>query len=290
MQPSQTDTVVDVAADADPYPDTGFDQRYRPQFHFTPTRNWTNDPNGCVYFDGEYHLFFQHNPEGVQWGNMTWGHAVSTDLVHWKEIAHAIRPDELGTIFSGSAAIDWKNTSGFQDGDIPPMVAAYTCAGRHVEPPRPFTQAIAYSTDRGRTFTKHVGNPVIPSVTGGTDRDPKILWHEPTQKWVMVLYLTEGEKRLGFLTSMDLKTWTQVSEVAGFHECPDLFELALDGDAMNTRWVLLGADAKYLIGHFDGVKFTTQSGKHLGDHGANFYASQTFNDVPPEDGRRIQIA
>ncbi len=257
-------------------------ERYRPQFHFTSAKGWHNDPNGCVFYDGEYHLFFQHNPKGTNWGNMTWGHAVSADLVHWEQLDHAIHPDELGTIFSGSAVIDENDTSGFGGGEHPPLVAIFTYAGE------PFTQGIATSTDRGRTMTKFDGNPVLANQTGGSDRDPKVLWHEPTGQWVMVLYLDAGGQRLAFFTSPDLKAWTKVSELPNFFECPDLFELPVDGDAANTKWVLYGANGHYLLGQFDGATFTPDSpGKRPMDTGGNFYAAQSFNNMP--DGRCVQI-
>ena len=160
---------------------TAYQEAYRPQFHFTPKTNWTNDPNGLIHYKGEFHLFFQHNPSGINWGNMTWGHAVSTDLVHWKQLPHAIHPDELGTIFSGSGAVDWKNTGGFQTGDESVLVNFYTSAGSHAPEQVPFTQSIAYSNDRGRSWTKYEGNPVIEHIVG-SNRDPKVIWHEPTQK------------------------------------------------------------------------------------------------------------
>ena len=265
-----------------------YEETYRPQFHFTPRENWTNDPNGLVYYDGEYHLFFQHNPEGINWGNMTWGHAVSPDLVHWTQLDHAIYPDEHGTIFSGSAVFDSENTSGFQSGPHPPLVCVYTYAGEFGTPKRPFTQAIAYSTDRGRTFTKYEGNPVVENLGPG-NRDPKVFWHRPTQKWVMVLYVgTRGH--FVILGSNDLKTWERLSDITfpDGHECPELFELPIDGDPDNTRWILWEGGGRHRIGRFDGVTFTPESDVLPSEWGRNCYAGQTWNDVP--DGRRIFIA
>ncbi len=273
-------------ADAVPYGSNLYDEPLRPQFHFSQKVGWNNDPNGMCYLDGEYHLFFQHNPFGWKWGNMTWGHAVSTDLIHWKQLENALLPDQHGTIFSGTGAVDRHNTAGFKTGEDDVMILAYTYAGRFGYPPRPYTQAIAYSNDHGRSFVKYEGNPVVPNLSGGGDRDPKIFWHEPTERWVMVLYLAEG-KRFGLFTSKNLKEWRKVSEMKGFHECPELFELPIDGDEDNRRWVIFGADAQYYIGRFDGREFTPEHEHKYRVHYGQYYASQTFNQTP--DGRRIQI-
>ena len=264
-------------------------ERYRPQFHFSSRRGWNNDPNGMVYYDGEYHLFYQHNPYGWNWGNMTWGHAVSKDLVHWEELEDAIHPDELGTIFSGSAVVDHKNTTGFQTGAEKPIVCVYTYAGGRSRwsEGEPFTQAIAYSTDRGRTWTKYSGNPVQGHISGN-NRDPKAFWHEPIQKWVIVLYLDDA--RMGFFTSDDLKSWEMHSELKCFHECPELFALPVDGNTEQTKWVLYGGSGEYLLGSFDGQRFVPDGEAIQFHYGDCFYASQTFNNVPESDGRRIQIA
>ena len=267
---------------------TAYKEAYRPQFHFTPKTNWTNDPNGLIHYKGEFHLFFQHNPFGIDWGNMTWGHAVSPDLVHWKQLPHALHPDELGTIFSGSGVVDWNNTGGFQTGDEAVLVNFYTSAGSHAPEPVPFTQSIAYSNDRGRSWTKYEGNPVIEHIVG-SNRDPKVIWHEPTQKWVMALYLDKNDYAL--FGSTNLKEWTRLSDLQiPDTECPDIFELPVDGDAENTRWVFWGAAGKYYVGDFDGTTFTPEGDAHRADYGANFYAAQTWSDVPASDGRRIQIA
>ena len=267
---------------------TAYKEAHRPQFHFTPKTNWTNDPNGLIYYKGEYHLFFQHNPFGIDWGNMTWGHAVSPDLVHWKQLPHAIHPDELGTIFSGSGVVDWQNTGGFQTGDESVLVNFYTAAGSHAPQEVPFTQSIAYSNDRGRSWTKYEGNPVIEHIVG-SNRDPKVIWHEPTQKWVMALYLDQNDYVL--FGSTNLKEWTRLSDLQiPDTECPDIFELPVDGDAENTKWVFWGAAGKYYVGNFDGTTFTPEGDAHRSDYGANFYAAQTWSDVPESDGRRIQIA
>ncbi len=264
-------------------------EKYRPQFHFSSKRGWNNDPNGLVYYAGEYHLFYQHNPYGWNWGNMTWGHAVSKDLVRWEELGAAIHPDALGTIFSGSAVVDEQNTAGFQQGDEKTLVAAYTYAGdtsRWSEGAK-FTQAIAYSNDRGRTWTKYEGNPVLGHIVGG-NRDPKVIWHEPSKHWVMVLYLDDNH--MGFFSSKDLKVWERQSELKCFYECPDLFPLPVDNDVNKMKWVLYGASGEYYLGEFDGKTFTPDGEALPFNYGNCFYASQTFNNIPSEDGRRIQIA
>lgn len=260
----------------------------RGQFHFSPKRGWNNDPNGMVYFNGEYHLFFQHNPYGWPWGNMHWGHAVSRDMIHWEELGDKLAPDAMGPMFSGSAVVDWKNTSGFGKDGKPPLVLIYTAAGN------PTVQAIAHSTD-GRHFTKYSGNPVVKQITGG-NRDPKVMWHEPTKKWVMVLYVEWQKKHtIHFFTSPNLRDWTLASITDGIpgsnflFECPDFFELPVDGKSSNKKWVLLAANGEYATGTFDGTKFTPEQSKLTGHRGRGFYAPQTFSDIPKKDGRRIQI-
>lgn len=263
-------------------------EKYRPQFHFTPMKNWMNDPNGLVYYKGEYHLFFQHNPSGINWGNMTWGHAISTDLVHWKQLANAIEPDELGTIFSGSAVVDWNNTSGFQTGTENVLVAFYTAAGKFASPEKPFTQCIAYSNDRGRTWIKYKNNPVIEHIRG-ENRDPKVIWYEPAKTWIMALYLDGNDFML--LCSKDLKQWKRLQDITlpGSGECPDFFPLAVDGNPENVRWVFWGANGRYMLGTFDGQKFTPET-EAMPSVVGQYYAAQTYSDIPDSDGRRIQIA
>jgi len=264
-------------------------ETHRPQFHFTPARHWTNDPNGLVFYAGEYHLFFQHNPTSVRWGNMTWGHAVSTDLVHWTQLPNAIEPDELGTIYSGSAVVDWHDTGGFRQGDGEALVAFYTAAGVHADPPRPFTQCLAYSTDRGRTWTKYPGNPVVGHLRGH-NRDPKVIWHAPSRRWLMALYLDGNAYAL--LHSADLRRWELLQELTlpGVSECPDFFPLPVDDDPRRELWVFWGASGGYRLGRFDGQSFQPLTGVLQAELGPNGYAAQTFSDIPAEDGRRIQIS
>jgi sucrose-6-phosphate hydrolase SacC (GH32 family) len=284
-------------ADGVPGADSLYREKLRPQFHFSSRRGWNNDPNGLVHYEGTYHLFYQHNPYGWNWGNMHWGHAVSTDLVHWTELPDALYPDESGTMFSGSAVVDWSNTAGFQQGSEKAIVVFHTAAGGQnpASEGRHFTQAIAYSTDRGQTLTKYAGNPVIPHLEGG-NRDPKVIWHKPTGRWVMALYLGKRDEvhYHALFVSSDLRSWTKLSEVAlaaGGGECPDLFELPVDGDQANRKWVFSQASGHYLIGSFDGQTFMSEEGLlRWQGHESVAYAAQTFSDIPAEDGRRIQIA
>jgi len=258
-----------VSVSAEPS-DTGaptFAEPYRPQFHYTPAKNWMNDPNGLVYFKGEYHLFYQHNPDGNDWGNMSWGHAVSSDLVHWKELPLAIPHDENEMVFSGSAVIDYQNTTGFGSKANPAMVAVYTSARRD----RPGQdQALAYSLDRGRTWTKYEGNPVL-DLDNEEFRDPKVQWHAPTKSWLMTV-VKATERKVAFYSSKDLKEWTHLSDfgpqgaVGGVWECPDLFPLPVDGNTKKRKWVLVvslnpghlygGSGTQYFLGDFDGTTFT----------------------------------
>lgn len=259
-----------------------YQEALRPQFHFSSKRGWLNDPNGLVFYKGEYHLFYQHNPYGWDWGNMTWGHAVSADLVHWKELPNALYPDEHGTMFSGSAVVDWNNATGFQTGTEPPLVAMFTAAGK------PFTQGLAFSNDRGRTWTKYENNPVLRHIAA-ENRDPKMIWYAPEKKWVMALYLDRSDYAL--FSSPDLKQWKKLSDVnlPGDGECPDFFPIAVDGNPQNTRWVFYGATGNYLVGKFDGTTFTPETKPQRLQNGNTWYASQTYSDIPVADGRRVLI-
>lgn len=250
----------------------------RPQFHFSPRIGWTNDPNGLVFYKGEYHLFFQHNPYGWAWGNMHWGHAASFDLVHWIELPIAIYPHQYGDwVFSGSAVVDRDNTSGFKTGAEDVLVAAFTSTGRG--------ECIAYSNDRGQTWTELASNPVVRHA----GRDPRLLWFAPAKHWVMAVYDERHGQGIAFYTSADLKSWEFTSRIDGFFECPDMFQLPVDGDAKNTRWVLTAASSEYRVGQFDGKTFTPETEKLPGQRGDALYAAQTFSNIPPSDGRRIQI-
>jgi fructan beta-fructosidase len=255
-----------------------YSEALRPQFHFSQMIGWNNDPNGMVYYDGEWHLYLQHNPYGWKWGNMHWGHAVSKDLVHWEQLPIAIYNKKRGDwAFSGGACVDEHNTAGWQTGTEKVIVASWTSTGRG--------ECLAYSNDRGRTFTEYEGNPVIKH--GG--RDPKIIWYEPGKHWVLAVFDVSEEdgRAIAFYSSKDLKKWKLESKLKGYFECAELFELPVDGDKENTRWVVFAADARYAIGDFDGKTFTPQHEDKHRVHYGNYYASQLFSNSP--DGRRIQI-
>lgn len=257
-------------------------EKYRPAYHFTSRRGWINDPNGLVYYKGKYHLFYQHNPYEREWGNMHWGHAVSTDLVHWQEWGDVLHPDTLGTMFSGSAVIDYDNTSGFGKKGKPAMVAFYTADGKWE------TQCMAYSLDEGRTFTKYAGNPVVDSHekwNSHDTRDPKVFWYDKGKHWVMVVNECSGNS---IYNSADLVHWQLKSHINGFWECPELFELPVDGDSAHTKWVMWGASGTYMIGSFDGERFVPETGK-LQNLNGSVYACQTYNYIPRSDGRVIKM-
>ena len=267
---------------------------YRPRFHFTPKQGWMNDPNGMIYLNGQYHLFFQHYPDGTVWGPMHWGHATSSDLVQWKEQPIALYPDSIGMIFSGSAVLDKNNTSGLGRGGIAPLVAIFT---QHNMPGEKAgrtdfqNQSIAYSLDEGKTWTKYAGNPVLKTPNIKDFRDPKVIWHEPTQKWIMNLAVAD---HVEFYSSPNLINWTKESEIGknlfahgGVWECPDLLSFNHFG---KTIWVLLvsmnpggpngGSATQYIVGDFDGHEFKPFSTdiKWM-DYGPDNYAGVTFSNV-----------
>jgi fructan beta-fructosidase len=271
-----------------PGADSLYKETKRPQVHFSSRRGWINDPNGLLYYNGEYHMFYQHNPYGWAWGNMHWGHAASKDLVHWKELGEAIYPfGEKDAAFSGSAVVDAKNTSGFRKNGIDPLIAVYTSTGRG--------ECLKLSYDNGKTFTEYEGNPILKH----NGRDPKVFWYEPGNHWVMVVWDMGRTKKMSsgdeaiinqhlIYTSPDLKSWTYQSGVAGFFECPELFELPVEGEQGTSKWVMYDATGRYVLGDFDGKKFTVS--QHLKQYdfgGGYFYASQTYNSTP--DNRRIQV-
>lgn len=287
------------------------DEDFRPNFHFTPEKNWMNDPNGMFYLNGTYHLYFQYYPKDNVWGPMHWGHATSKDMITWEEQEIALYPDEKGYIFSGSAVVDKKNTSGFGEEGKTPVVAIFTYhdpIGEEEEREDYQSQAIAYSLDEGYSWIKYEGNPVIPNPGIKDFRDPKVTWDDIHKQWLMAL--ATREKTL-FYTSQNLKEWTKVSEFGegtgahnGVWECPDFFPMQVEGSDQ-TKWVLIqslnpggyngGSGTQYFIGDFDGKTFTPEENmkdleeKHNFwiDFGRDNYAGVTWANIPAEDGRKL---
>lgn len=293
---------------------TDEENRYRPNFHFTPKNNWMNDPNGMFYADGVYHLYFQYWPYGNVWGPMHWGHATSKDLVNWEEQPIALYPDRFGYIFSGSAVVDTENTSGFGNGTNAPVVAIFTYCDPYLEKAgkEAQSQGIAYSLDNGYTWTKYdQGNPVIKSPGIKDFRDPKVIWDPQHKKWILVL---AAQDKAQFYSSENLKDWTYLSDFGkdlgahgGVWECPDLFPIKVEGSS-ETKWVLLqslnpggangGSGTQYFVGDFDGKTFTidnnfearVQNGKAVWlDYGRDNYAGVTWNNVPDSAGRKMMV-
>jgi fructan beta-fructosidase len=286
--------------------------RYRPLYHFTAAAGWINDPNGLLYFEGEYHLCYQYIPCNAEEAAGRplvphWGHAVSRDLLRWDHLPVALFPDHLGAIYSGSAVVDWHDTSGFFGGR-PGLVAIFTHHNDEAAPRGPEAQGIAYSADRGCTWTPYAGNPVIGNPGVADFRDPKVFWYGPTGRWVMVV--TYSGDRVRFYTSGNLRDWTLAGEFGAGQgaqsatwECPDLFELPVEGVAGRTQWVLtlstyhatatagrLGL--QYFVGNFDGTTFVNAHPAATVltvDHGPDDYAAVTFSDIPPADGRRLMV-
>lgn len=254
-----------------------------------------NDPNGMVYFEGTYHLFYQYNPESNVWGPMHWGHAISSDMVNWTHLPVALEPDSLGAIFSGSAVVDSKNSTGLFDKGSG-IVALYTNDNKGLQ-----QQSMAFSQDAGKTFNKYNGNPVIKNAGLKDFRDPKVFWHENTKKWIMVV--AAGDK-VEFYNSSDLKSWNYLSSFGAYEgshggvwECPEMFELPVDGNKQNMKWILKvdigdnavggGSGGQYFVGNFDGIKFTNDNPKTTVlwlDYGSDFYASQSWSGIKTDDG------
>ncbi len=277
-----------------------YSEAYRPQFHFTPEKKWMNDPNGLIYNDGIFHLFYQYYPEDIVWGPMHWGHATSEDLIHWTHKPIALYPDEHGYIFSGSAVLDKQNTSGLGTKDNPPLVAIFTYHDSDAEKVgrKDYqTQGIAYSLDNGASWTKYEGNPVIGNDGIKDFRDPKVFWHDETKQWKMLLVAGD---HLQIWNSSNLKEWEKASEFGkqqgahgGVWECPDMFELQIEGTD-ETKWVLLisinpgapngGSGTQYFIGDFDGNTFSSdQKSNRWIDWGTDNYAGVTYNNTPQDD-------
>lgn len=281
-------------------------EEHRPEFHFTPPSMWMNDPNGMVFHNGEYHLFYQHYPDSTVWGPMHWGHAVSKDLFHWEHLPIALYPDSLGYIFSGSAVFDKNNTSGLGTNSNPPLVAIFTYHSEEIRKKgrKDYqTQGIAWSVDNGRTWTKYAQNPVLKNPGIEDFRDPKVFWHDGTERWIMILAVRDHVEIFG---SKDLKQWERLSafgENEGAHggvwECPDLFPLTVEGQS-TQKWVMLvsinpggihgGSATQYFIGDFDGKTFTNDNPASTTlwlDYGKDNYAGVTWSNLPDVDGRRL---
>ena len=282
-----------------------YQEKHRPQFHFTPEAKWMNDPNGMFYYKGKYHLFYQYYPDSTVWGPMHWGHAESKDMVHWEHLPIALYPDSLGLIFSGGAVVDLNNTSGFGTKENPPIVATFThhnMAGEKAKTNDFQTQSIAYSLDEGTKWTKYEQNPVIPNTEKIKDfRDPKVVWHEKSQKWILTLAAYDKVK---FYASPNLIDWSFLSDfgIEGdtrLWECPDLFPIKVKGTD-EEKWALIvsiqkdapngGTATSYFIGDFDGKDFKSdiKDQKWL-DWGADNYAFVTWNNIPENDGRILGI-
>mgnify|MGYP000488730919 CR=1 FL=1 len=299
---------------------TTYQEQHRPQLHFTPESKWMNDPNGMVFYEDEYHLFYQYYPDSTVWGPMHWGHSVSKDLITWEHLPIALYPDELGIICSGSAVVDWENTSGLSEDGEPPLVALYSYHNFEIEKSGADKfqyQGLAYSVDRGRTWKKYEGNPVLPNPGVRDFRDPKVIWDGDSDQWIMVL---AAKDRIDFYGSKNLTSWYKLSSFGqnvgahgGVWECPDLFPVWIP-ETGAKKWVLLvslnpgsyngGSGTQYFIGEFDGRRFRMDQefGAHLArnktedrpaacwlDFGRDNYAGVTWADIPEEDGRRVFI-
>lgn len=279
---------------------------YRPHYHFTPERYWLNDPNGLLYFAGEYHLFYQHNPMENRFGNLSWGHAVSCDLLHWEHLPVAIPATDGVMAFSGSAVVDWDNTSGFGVEAKPPLVAIFT---GHSSATHQQDQRLAYSNDQGRTWTLYDGNPVLEIGASRDFRDPKVFWHSPSQRWVMALVLSD-QYQVRFYGSSDLKSWAHLSDFGpagsaeGVWEVPELLELPLQDSPGETCWVLKvdvgagglwgGSGAQYFLGQFDGTRFVADNADLTAprwvDYGKDFYAALSWANLPDTQQRPVWLA
>ena|SRR6218665_2602008 len=277
-----------------------YTETYRPQFHFTPEAKWMNDPNGLIYLNGKYHLFYQYHPESAVWGPMHWGHAESTDLLHWKHLSIALYPDKLGMIFSGSAVVDKENTAGFGKNAL---IAIFTYHNDEIwkaGKKNTESQALAYSLDEGKTWTKYKGNPVLNNSGEQDFRDPKVFWNESSSKWIMVLAV--GDK-IKVFSSPNIKDWTFESDFKpddlpdlGVWECPDLFPMKIKSTG-ETKWVMIvnhgdkapngGSGTRYFVGNFDGKTFAENQKSIWLDKGTDFYAAVTFSNVP--DDKKILL-
>lgn len=284
----------DIQSDAPPV-NYSSSRNFRPQVHFTPDYGWINDPNGLLEYTSPvtgkktYHMFYQYNPYDTVWGNMHWGHAVSSDLIRWEHRPIALFPDGFGTMFSGSAVIDRENRSGLKEGEEDVILLFYTAAGGSnlLSEGKKFTQCLAYSTDGGETFRKYADNPIVPHIAG-ENRDPKVIWCEEMQRYVMALYLEDSLFQL--LVSDDLLHWEKLQDIVieGEAECPDIYPLYADGDKNNRKWIISGASHRYVVCEYRNYRFNIIQNARPLNYGRYSYAAQTFSGV--SDGRRINIA
>ena len=283
----ECDKDIDINIEMSDKAELDYSGKYRPLAHFTSKRGWLNDPNGLVYIDGKYLMYYQHNPAATTWENMHWGSAVSADLIHWEENGDVMFPDENGTVFSGSAIVDKRNVTGLKNGENDVVLFFYTCAGSTSETAKgkPFTQNLAYSTDGGKTLVRYE-KTLIEQIVGG-NRDPQVIYYEQDNCYIMTLYLEEHEFVL--FKSENLLDWKEIQRVTlpEDAECPDFYPLEVAGE--NTvKWVFSAASDRYFIGSFDGNKFTPESEQQRINYGNNSYAAQSWSDTP--DGRRIRTA
>ena len=270
---------------------SAYKESYRPQIHFTPEKGWLNDPNGLVYAEGTYHMFFQHNPAGHWWSNISWGHAVSRDLLHWEQKDPALYPDDFGYMYSGSAIVDKENCSGLKAGNHDPILLFYTaCANQsEMSSGKSTCQCMAYSLDGGVSFKKYEHNPIIPHIEGD-NRDPKVVYCHEIGRYVLALYLAED--RYVLFVSNNLLQWEEWQRLSlpGDGECPDFFSLFLDEDPLQKRWIFIGASDHYLVGSVQQDGFVSEGEPRRLHYGRNSYAAQSFSDIPEKDGRRIRMA
>ena len=284
----ECDKDIDLCFEQTDTPVLDYSGKYRPIAHFTSKRGWINDPNGLAYINGKYLMYYQHNPVATTWENMHWGSAVSDDLIHWQENGDVLFPNENGTIFSGSAIVDKHNVTGLKQGENDVVLFFYTCAGSTSEASKgkPFTQNLAYSLDGGKTLIRYE-KPLIEQIVG-ENRDPKVIYYEPDNSYIMALYLHGHEFVL--FKSENLLNWREIQriELPDDAECPDFYPLAADGDKNNIKWILSAASDRYYIGSFDGNRFTPESEQFRINYGNNSYAAQSWSDTP--DGRRIRTA
>ena len=285
----ECDQDVDLHFQQTDKPPLDYAGKYRPLIHFTARRGWINDPNGLVYHNGKYRMYYQHNPAATTWENMHWGACESEDLIHWRELEETLFPDEQGTMFSGSGMVDWQNASGLMKDGQPPLLFFYTCAGNTSETSKdqPFTQCLAYSHDGGKTLVKYSGNPLVTQFVDA-NRDPKVIHFAEDNSYIMAIFLDDHDFML--LKSNNLLDWQEIQRIRMPEdaECPDFYPLPADGDPAQTKWVLSAASDRYFIGSFDGRHFTPETELLQLNFGNASYAAQSWSDLP--GNRRVRTA